>query len=205
METEKKSELIIDSAIRRFMHFGINKTTMNDVAEDIGFTPSSLYYYFPDKNSLVVAVVERVLNDYLLKLQELFAQSTDLLKCMEGIIDLRIDFTRRFFMLRLAEPGAANATDQICKQAMEQAKNKEKKRTARFIEEFIKRKNLRLRMHAADLAELFLDAVSGLSFLSLHEPGGKIGLVEETLMQMEKKQKALAAVLCWGGVACLCT
>lgn len=48
---DKKREQIIEGAIKRFSHFGINKTTMNDIAEDLAVSKPSLYYYFPIKNT----------------------------------------------------------------------------------------------------------------------------------------------------------
>lgn len=55
-ETDKKRELIIEGAIKRFIHYGINKTTMNEIAEDMSVSKPSLYYYFPDKTSLILGV-----------------------------------------------------------------------------------------------------------------------------------------------------
>jgi AcrR family transcriptional regulator len=51
VETDKKRDVIIEGAIKRFIHYGINKTTMNEIAEDLSVSKPSLYYYFPDKNS----------------------------------------------------------------------------------------------------------------------------------------------------------
>ncbi len=64
VETDRKRETIIDGAIKRFTHFGINKTTMNEIADDLSVSKPSLYYYFPDKGSLIMGVVERIFNDY---------------------------------------------------------------------------------------------------------------------------------------------
>lgn len=56
---------IIEAARKRFAHFGLAKTTMTEIASDIGMSKASLYYYFPDKDHLFHAVVEREMNTFL--------------------------------------------------------------------------------------------------------------------------------------------
>jgi len=56
---------ILDAARRRFAHFGLAKATMTEIASDIGMSKASLYYYFPDKESLFYAVVAREMNTFL--------------------------------------------------------------------------------------------------------------------------------------------
>ncbi|MDB5021671.1 MAG: regulatory protein TetR [Pedobacter sp.] len=58
---DKKRQLIIDAALVRFAHYGLSKTTMTDIAKDISFSKALLYYYFPDKLSLYVSVIEYLL------------------------------------------------------------------------------------------------------------------------------------------------
>lgn len=59
MGSESKRNTILDAAEKRFAHFGLNKTTMNDIASDLAMSKASLYYYFPDKSNLYTAVFER--------------------------------------------------------------------------------------------------------------------------------------------------
>ncbi|HEU4470022.1 MAG TPA: TetR family transcriptional regulator, partial [Flavisolibacter sp.] len=60
-----KQEHIVEAAIRRFSHFGIAKTTMTEIADDLSLSKQSLFYYFPDKQSLVLAVREKLTENYL--------------------------------------------------------------------------------------------------------------------------------------------
>lgn len=53
---DSKVVIILEAARKRFAHFGISKTTMNEIAADIGMSKASLYYYFPDKEKLFVAL-----------------------------------------------------------------------------------------------------------------------------------------------------
>jgi len=72
MSTPDKEKLIqiLDAARRRFAHFGLAKATMTEIASDIGMSKASLYYYFPDKEALFYAVVEREMNTFLDRMNE---------------------------------------------------------------------------------------------------------------------------------------
>jgi len=59
---DKKRILIINAALKRFAHYGLAKTTMTEIAKDISFSKALLYYYFPDKLSLYVSVIEYLMH-----------------------------------------------------------------------------------------------------------------------------------------------
>jgi AcrR family transcriptional regulator len=77
-----KREKILEAAYERFLHYGYSKTTMNEIAGDLSLSKALLYYYFPDKSQLYVAVMRKLANDYL-----------DLLKSkLNSFIDLKEAF-----------------------------------------------------------------------------------------------------------------
>src|ERR1700749_4687809 len=63
-----KREKILEPSHQRFLHYGYSKTTMNEIAGDVSMSKALLYYYFPDKSQLYVAVMRKLSNDYLKKL-----------------------------------------------------------------------------------------------------------------------------------------
>src|ERR1700761_1681757 len=65
-----KREKILDAAHERFLHYGYSKTTMNEIAGDISMSKALLYYYFPDKSELYVAVMRKLAFDYIESLQQ---------------------------------------------------------------------------------------------------------------------------------------
>jgi TetR/AcrR family transcriptional regulator len=67
-ETEKIST-ILEAARKRFAHYGLAKTTMSEIASDIGMSKASLYYYFPDKEHLFVAVISREMDKFLAEME----------------------------------------------------------------------------------------------------------------------------------------
>jgi AcrR family transcriptional regulator len=48
----------VAAAVRRFAVDGFYRTSVADVARDVGLTPTAVYRYFPDKDSLFVAAVD---------------------------------------------------------------------------------------------------------------------------------------------------
>jgi len=63
MLAENKDEMrekILEAALKRFMHYGASKTTMNEIADDLRCSKASLYYYFSDKKALHNAVLMKI-------------------------------------------------------------------------------------------------------------------------------------------------
>ncbi len=50
-----KRDIIINSAIKRFRHYGVSKTTMQEIARDSEIAVGTLYIYFKNKSDIVIA------------------------------------------------------------------------------------------------------------------------------------------------------
>jgi AcrR family transcriptional regulator len=55
---DDKRRRIIEAARKRFRHYGVKKTTMQEIARDAGVAVGTLYLYFKDKDDLLVACAE---------------------------------------------------------------------------------------------------------------------------------------------------
>ena len=55
ISTEQKKEIILRNFVSLMQQYGIEKVTLNDVAEKSGLTKSALYYYFNSKEALIIA------------------------------------------------------------------------------------------------------------------------------------------------------
>lgn len=196
LEIEKKADLIIESAIRRFTHFGIQKTTMNDVAEELGFTPSSIYYYFPDKNSLIIAVLQRILEQYLVELMTDIQSSTTLSSLLNKVVELRDSFTEKFFMLRLQDPAIRPLFDEACHKEMELCKKGELEIVSTSVETLKANGKVKVNMDIEQSCHLFLDCMTGLTMMLVNQSSSMGALSEDELSLLCKKQKELAAVFC---------
>jgi len=102
VETDKKRDTIIEGAIKRFIHYGINKTTMNEIAEDLSVSKPSLYYYFPDKNSLILGVIDKVFSDYFELVEKDYAADVSLSDRLDSFIEIRHRFFQKYYMLHLS-------------------------------------------------------------------------------------------------------
>ncbi len=87
-----KREKILEAAYQRFLHYGYSKTTMNEIAGDLSFSKALLYYYFPDKSQLYVAVMRKLANDYLAKLRKEIALFDNLKSAFIFQINTQHDF-----------------------------------------------------------------------------------------------------------------
>jgi AcrR family transcriptional regulator len=69
-DRSEKVQMILAASQKRFGLFGIEKTSMREIADDLKLSKASLYYYFPDKESLYKAVVEKEQEEFLSKITE---------------------------------------------------------------------------------------------------------------------------------------
>jgi AcrR family transcriptional regulator len=67
---------ILQAAERVFQKWGLNKTTMEDIAHEAGKGKSTLYYYFKSKEEIFDAVVTMEIDHILLKARESTQEAT---------------------------------------------------------------------------------------------------------------------------------
>lgn len=93
------ADQIIAVAIRRFSYFGINKTTLTEVADDLAISKQALSYYFPDKPSLIDAVVSTLTQEYGGRLKAEMARSTTVEESLMKLTEVKGFFFEKYFML----------------------------------------------------------------------------------------------------------
>lgn len=89
-----KKEKILESAYNRFLHYGYSKTTMNEIAGDISMSKALLYYYFPDKSQLYIAVMRKLTDGYL----KILAQHADDFSNLEDAFTFQINHQHAFIV-----------------------------------------------------------------------------------------------------------
>ena len=87
-----KREKILEASYQRFLHYGYSKTTMNEIAGDLSMSKALLYYYFPDKSQLYVAVMRKLSHDYMQILQERISQAENLFDAFKAQIAIQHEF-----------------------------------------------------------------------------------------------------------------
>ena len=56
---KNKKTLILEIARKRFLHFGYSKTSLEEIAEDLGIGKATIYHYFKNKEELFLHVVKQ--------------------------------------------------------------------------------------------------------------------------------------------------
>jgi AcrR family transcriptional regulator len=69
-DKSSKEQMILEAAQKRFGMLGIEKTSMQEIADDLNLSKASLYYYFPDKESLYKAVIEKEQSEFVKRINE---------------------------------------------------------------------------------------------------------------------------------------
>ena len=73
MEKSVRRQEIIEVARNRFREFGIRKTSMQEIAEDLGLSVGTLYLYFKSKDELIIGCAERFADNHKIFAEELLA------------------------------------------------------------------------------------------------------------------------------------
>jgi len=61
---------IVEAAHEYFAHYGYAKTTVSDLAREIGFSKAYIYRFFESKQAIGEAIVSECLNEILVKVRE---------------------------------------------------------------------------------------------------------------------------------------
>lgn len=94
-----KQDQIVEMALKRFSHFGIDKTTLTEVAVDMGVSKQALSYYFQDKQVLVNAVIDRLAREYSDYLEAEIQQSDTVEVALLKLTEVKSVFFEKYFML----------------------------------------------------------------------------------------------------------
>jgi TetR/AcrR family transcriptional regulator len=164
---DSKVTTILEAARKRFAYYGLSKTTMNEIAADIGMSKAALYYYFPDKERIFIAVVQQEIEEFAsaierlidttskasFKLRKFVAQRNQLLQRLENLGKIENPRPEDYFNPIFADLRAAYS---------EKEKNMVERIFQRGIDEgeFVK-------FAPAPYAELFLASLSGIRFHAL--------------------------------------
>src|SRR5215218_6733332 len=97
MAQDQKREAIIEAALKRFAHFGVAKTTMTEIGNDLSISKASLYYYFPDKLNLYAAVLKHITRANEKQDDEALSKEEDPIKAIWLFLDIRTDFIIKYY------------------------------------------------------------------------------------------------------------
>lgn len=157
-----KKEQIVEAALRRFSHFGIAKTTFTEVAEDLGISKQVLSYYFHDKQSLVLAVTDKLTTEYGIILKNEMETATTAKAALLKLTDVKGIFYEKYFMLLSHAEHLEIMRNQISSNWNEFLTNKENGLLTRMFEKAVQTGELKP-LDAPKTAQLLLETLYAFS------------------------------------------
>jgi TetR/AcrR family transcriptional regulator len=181
-----KQECILEAAIRRFAHFGVQKTTLTEIADDLAISKQALFYYFSDKQALIAAVQEKIVGEYIAGVEEEFAASSTVVEALDKLLDARKKLLEQYYMLVVALVSSEGpALNDTIEEVKRQKKEKEQDLVAGLLQKGVASGELKL-LDAPKTAALLLDTLSAFAQCAMDRvsmPDPKV------LVPLYKKQK----------------
>lgn len=191
IESDKET-VILQAARKRFDHYGLGKTTMNEIAADIGMSKASLYYYYPDKEHLFLAVIRKESDEFLKQLDACRIKPDKSAKKLKSYITIRHNYFKKLVSLaKVDEQSMATlkASAETHRQNMEE---REKELVHLILKQGIKEGEFKS-CNAKSIADLFVTTMRGLRVAIIHKKN-LVDTKEEDYQASEKYQQQLVAI-----------
>lgn len=91
-ERLRRIELILDGAEELFLEKGFAATTMNDIGEAAEFGRATLYHYFPSKEAIYVAILERAMDSLIAHVRKAISKAGNAIGKIEALKDCLLSF-----------------------------------------------------------------------------------------------------------------
>jgi AcrR family transcriptional regulator len=157
----KKLKQITEAAQRRFGIYGLEKTSMREIASDLGISKASLYYYFPDKEHLYVHVVEKEHDEFIKNLRRNMEQSEFPEQMIRNFVETRMELFRTFLNLSRFKMSDIMGFKTLMNESWVRSKAKEIQIMSDVLEKGMENGSFR-EDNPDELAELFIDILRGL-------------------------------------------
>lgn len=166
-ENKSKITQILRVAQKRFGLYGLQKTTMQEIALDLGISKASLYYYFPDKEHLFKAVIEMEQELFFELLNKTIQENSDPAEGLKQFVKIRLDYFKTFFNLsrlrleefKMVKPQLTDTFQQFSQKEIE---------VVQLLMLQGKEKGIFQISDTAEIATLFLELLRGLRGLIFH-------------------------------------
>ncbi len=160
-ENQEKLDAILSAAQKRLGLYGYEKTTMSEIAADVQLSKASMYYYFPDKESLLRAVLEKEQSDYFRLIGERMKKLEDPERMIFEFIRIRHRYFTTFLNLTKSRFSDFFQIRPHLKELIENLRSTEAKLFTEVLKDGMKKGVFRLR-HPEKTAVLFLEIIHGL-------------------------------------------
>jgi AcrR family transcriptional regulator len=163
-----KVEMILEASQKRFGLYGIEKTSMREIANDLKLSKASLYYYFPDKETLYKAVVEKEQTEFLSRISERISRIQEPEQLLLEYSNIRLSYFRTLLNLSRIRLEAYSDLRPAFRETIRIFKEKEKQIIKKIFEKGIE-KGIFFIDDPDQTASLFLDLLKGLRVTLVNE------------------------------------
>jgi AcrR family transcriptional regulator len=167
-EKSVRIQMIIEASQRRFGRYGIEKTSMREIADDLKLSKASLYYYFPDKESLYKAVVEKEQDEFIKKISERILSIKEPEQLLLEYSIKRLSYFRTLLNLSRLRLEAFTGLKPGFRDTIQMFKEKEKEIIKRIFEKGIRTGTFFIE-DTDQTAALFLDLLKGIRITLVNE------------------------------------
>lgn len=159
---DSKITTIIEAARNRFAHYGLTKTTMNEIAADIGMSKASLYYYFPDKENLFVAVIEQDFSEFVETIYFLISKPSKASFKLKKYIQMRNQLLNKLLTLaKIERSTVSEVLKPVFSEHRQKLLAKEKEMIGAILELGIKEGEF-IKFNVGSYSDLFVSALVGI-------------------------------------------
>jgi AcrR family transcriptional regulator len=180
-----KVQQIIDVAQKRFGVYGLEKTSMREIAEDLNLSKASLYYYFPDKESIYRAVFEKEQDEFIRKISDKILNIEEPELLLREYAASRLSYFRTLLNLSRLRLEAYSDLKPVFKESIILFKEKEKEIIVKIFEKGIIKGTFYIE-DTYRIASLFLDLLKGLRIYVVNDKKTLIIEQEEFDRLLEK-------------------
>lgn len=163
-----KINLIIESAQKRFGVFGLMKTTMREIASDLNMSKGLLYYYFPDKEHLYKAVVEKEQHEFLEILNKKIKEDSDPEANLREYVHLRMSYFKSLLNLSRLSFDASKELKSIMGDVWINFRNKEVDIIKKVMLKGIEKEQFKVDK-IEEISALFVDILKGLRNMEINK------------------------------------
>jgi AcrR family transcriptional regulator len=163
----EKIKSIIEVAQRLFGIYGIEKVSMQEIADELNLSKASLYYYFPDKESLYIAVIEKEQDEFLSKIHEQTGNIADPSEFLKEYAIRRLSFFRTLLNLSRLRSEYFSNLKPVFSETVANFREKERIIISGILEKGIKDRSF-TSLDTFGTAILYLDLLRGLRIATIN-------------------------------------
>lgn len=191
IQIDDKKREIIEAAIKRFSHFGIAKTTLSEIADDLQMSKANLYYYFQDKWSLLEAIAEVLIHESNKRINEELDPTSPIATQLKQILKIKLELMQKYKLLtkNLSE---VNVLDAKVKKIAKKVFEAETALIQQVISNGIKSGKIET-IDAFETSKLYVTTLRGLGMCGVYANPSPV-LEMETLEEIHQQQLQLTDI-----------